>query len=230
MWHKETAGYYLITLVPSLILIIIQLLYAIVVSKDIQHLYVPRTYSFVGSLLCFDFITKKQRSYRAVVATSLWLLMGFFQQWASAVVPVIILLMISFIRTISTVAIFTSLFVFLVMLAASVAHNFHRLTEKRISCLHALIEIAAVCILVGCVVCSLSVFWYLVLEGFSADSFSDLVWSLGLPALLSGGAIYMKKFILKGVASDSDVVGIMKEVKEDVTVKNVSHSNIFTLF
>ena len=40
----------------------------------------------------------------------------------------------------------------------------------------------------------------------------------------------MKKFILKGVACDSDVVGIMKEVKEDVTVKNVSYSNIFTLF
>ena len=36
--------------------------------------------------------------------------------------------------------------------------------------------------------------------------------------------------MLERLHSDSDVVGIMKEVKEDVTVKKVSYSTIFTLF
>ena len=211
VWHKEGSNYHLVNFITTTLLSIMQLLYATIVSKNIQHLYVPRAYLFVGSLLCFDFVTKKQRNYRAIVVISLWVLMGFFQQWVSAVVPIIILLMISFIRTISTVAIFVSLFFFLVMLVATVAHNFHRMTERSVSPLHALIEVVAILILVGCVFSSLFVFWFLILDGFSADSVSDLVWSLGLPAVLSGVAIYMKRFFLKGVESDSGLIDIVKE-------------------
>ena len=205
-WFKDSIVFQLINMSSVVVLLILELVFAIIVSKEIRYLYVPKGFVFVASVLCLDIITKKRRYYRAIVAASLWILMGFCQLSAASVVPLVILLMISFIRTLSSVAIFYSLLFFILIIVASIAHNFHMISHHAVSRLRATVEVVAIIVIIGFITTTIAMFWILILDGFKADSVSDLLWSLGLPAALSGAGVYIKKAYLKEVEKEAAAV------------------------
>ena len=211
LWFAGSFKYQLINMSSVVVLLIIELAFAIIISKEIRHLYVPRGFVFVGSVLCLDIITKKRRHYRAIVAASLWILMGFCQISAASVVPLVILLMISFIRTLSSVAIFYSLLFFTLIVMASIANNLHRLFHGNRSWLRATVEVASLIVIICFITSAIVLFWILILDGFKANSITDLLWSLGLPAALSGVAVYMRNVFLKEIKVDATA----KESKEE---------------
>ena len=227
LWFKDSIVYQLINMSSVVALLIIELVFAIIVSKEIRYLYVPKTFVFVGSVLCLDIITKKRRHYRAIVAASLWIFMGFCQLSAASVVPLVILLMISFIRTLSSVAIFYSLLFFTLIVMASIANNLHHLFHGNRSRLRAAVEVVSLMVIICFITSAIVVFWILIVDGFKAESIRDLLWSLGLPAALSGAAVYMRKRFLKEIKVAKTTARSTKEVEgnisNDTVLKKISN-------